>query len=62
MDLGNQKIRWCQNDRKNSKNKIEICFQKMSNALHHRTVAWVTRPERPKGVKDVIKQARIYMA
>merc|ERR550532_503239 len=22
------------------------------------TVAWVTRPERPKGVKDVIKQAR----
>ena len=25
---------------------------------HHCTVAWVTRPERPKGVKDVIKQAR----
>ena len=22
------------------------------------TSAWVTRPERPKGVKDVIKQAR----
>ena len=30
-----------------------------SNALfHHCTVAWVTWPERPKGVKDVIKQAR----
>ena len=30
-----------------------------SNALsHHCTVAWVTRPERSKGVKDVIKQAR----
>ena len=25
---------------------------------HHCTVAWVTRPERPNGVKDVIKQAR----
>ena len=24
---------------------------------HYCTVAWVTRPERPKGVKDVIKQA-----
>ena len=24
---------------------------------HHCTVAWVTRPERPKGVKDVFKQA-----
>ena len=24
---------------------------------HHCTVAWVTRPERPKVVKDVIKQA-----
>ena len=32
---------------------------KFSNALcHHCTDAWVTRPERPKGVKDVIKQAR----
>ena len=31
---------------------------KFSNALcHHCTDAWVTRPERPKGVKDVIKQA-----
>ena len=30
-----------------------------SNALsHHCIVAWVTRPERLKGVKDVIKQAR----
>ena len=25
---------------------------------YHCNVAWVTRPERPKGVKDVIKQAR----
>ena len=32
---------------------------KFSNALsHHCTDAWVTRPERPKGVKNVIKQAR----
>ena len=30
------------------------CF---SNALsHHCTVAWVTRPEHPKDLKDVIKQ------
>ena len=29
------------------------------NALsNHSTVAWVTRPEHPKGVKDVVKQAR----
>ena len=25
---------------------------------HHCTGAWVTQPERPNGVKDVIKQAR----
>ena len=25
---------------------------------HYCTVAWVTRPERPKGMKDIIKQAR----
>ena len=31
----------------------------MANALsNHCTVAWVTRPERPKGVKHVIKQAQ----
>ena len=24
---------------------------------HHCTVAWVTRPERPKGAKDEVKQA-----
>ena len=34
-------------------------FLDFSNALsHHCTVAWVTRPERPKGEQDVIKQAR----
>ena len=33
--------------------------QHISNALSHHCIdAWVTRPERPKGVKDVIKQAR----
>ena len=33
--------------------------QKTLNILsHHCTVAWVTRPERLKGVMDVIKQAR----
>ena len=37
----------------------KIKQNKFSNALsHHCTVAWVTRPERPKGVKDVVKQAR----
>ena len=31
----------------------------MANALcNHCTVAWVTRPERPKGAKDKVKQAR----
>ena len=31
----------------------------ISNALfHHCTDAWVTRPERPKGAKDEVKQAR----
>ena len=31
----------------------------MANALSkHCTVAWVTRPERPKGAKDEVKQAR----
>ena len=33
-------------------------FLVFSNALsHHCTVAWVTRPERPKGVRDEVKQA-----
>ena len=32
-------------------------FLDFSNALsNHCTVVWVTRPERPKGVKDVVKQ------
>ena len=26
--------------------------------FHHCTVAWVTRPERPKGAKDEVKQAQ----
>ena len=31
--------------------------KKLSNVhIVHCTVAWVTRPERPKGVKDAIKQ------
>ena len=35
-----------------------ICLD-FSNALsHHCTVAWVTRPQRPQGVKDVIMQVR----
>ena len=38
------------------------CFRislDFSNALfNHCTVAWVTRPERPQGVKDEVKQAR----
>ena len=33
-------------------------FSGWNIALEHYTVAWVTRPERPKGMKDVIKQAR----
>ena len=44
--------------KKNSK-KNKLKKNKFSNALcHHCTDAWVTRPERPKGVKDVIKQTR----
>ena len=36
---------------------FSVIFGDFSNALsHHCTVAWVTRPERPKGVKNVIKQ------
>ena len=38
-----------------------ITKTKLFNFHHnknHSTVAWVTRPERPKGVKDVVKQAR----
>ena len=31
---------------------FSVIFWDFSNALsHHCTVAWVTRPERPKGVK-----------
>ena len=45
------------NNEKNSKKKTKK--NKFSNALsHHCTDAWVTRPQRPKGVKDVIKQGR----
>ena len=44
---------------KNKKMGFLCIFLDFSNELsHHCTVAWVTRPERPKGVKDVIKQAR----
>ena len=44
---------------KNLKKIKKNSQKKFSNALsHHCTDAWVTRPERPKGVKDVIKQAR----
>ena len=36
---------------------FSVIFWDFSNALsHHWTLAWVTH--RPKGVKDVIKQAR----
>ena len=43
---------------KNEKKKKKFS-KNFSNALcHHCTDAWVTRPERPKVVKDVIKQAR----
>ena len=38
---------------------FSVIFLDFSNSLsHHCIVAWVTRPERLKGVKDVIKQAR----
>ena len=37
----------------------ELDFYPMANALsNHCTVAWVTRPERSKGAKDEVKQAR----
>ena len=38
---------------------FSVIFWNFFNTLyHHCTVAWVTRPERPKGVKEVIKQAQ----
>ena len=38
---------------------ISLWFFYFSNALsNHCTVVWVTRPERPNGVKDEVKQAR----
>ena len=38
---------------------FSVIFLDFSNALsNHCTVAWVTRPERPKGVKDEVNQAR----
>ena len=38
---------------------FSVIFGDFYNALsHHCTDAWVTRPERPKGVKDIIKQAQ----
>ena len=45
---------WIKKGKKMS--KVDLCFS--SNKLLHCIDAWVTRPERPKGVKDVIKQAR----
>ena len=45
----NEEEKWEKNLKKNN----------FSNALsHHCTVAWVTRPERPKGVKVKVKQAQ----
>ena len=41
--------------------KVNGCSQTVAVAWLNQSssaVAWVTRPERPKGVKDVIKQAR----
>ena len=47
---------WKKRKKNEEKNEEKNYF---SNALSHRcTDAWVTRPQRPKGVKDVIKQAR----
>ena len=38
---------------------LSVIFLDFSNALSdHCTIAWVTRPERPKNVKDEVKQAR----
>ena len=38
---------------------FSVIFLDFSNALsNHCTVAWVKRPERPKGVKDQVKQAK----
>ena len=33
-------------------------YMMRSSSSNHHTVAWVTRPERPKGAKDEVKQAR----
>ena len=38
---------------------FSVIFLDFSNTIsNHCTVAWVKRPERPKGVKDEVKQAR----
>ena len=48
-----KKMKKEKNEKKMKKNK------KFSNALsHHCTDEWITRPERPKGVNDVVKQAQ----
>ena len=47
--------KWEKKMEKNEQMKMILKKKKFSNALyHHCTDAWVTRPERPKGVKDVI--------
>ena len=43
------------NIKKNDNNKNKLHKEALSN---HFANAWVTRPERPKGVKDAVKQAR----
>ena len=40
------------------RNHIKIAITFSNTLSNHCTVAWVTRPEHPKGVKDEVKQAR----
>ena len=55
------------NEKKNNKNFLEkvkkkylikVTQKNLERTIPSFTVSWVTRPERPKGVKDVIEQAR----
>ena len=44
--------------KKKKKHFAGIDYPQADTLSNHHTVAWVTRPERPKGAKDEVKQAR----
>jgi len=56
--IGCKKKTYKKTNKKISKNNKRINKKSNKNKKQNCTDAWVTRPERLKGVKDVIKQAR----